>query len=156
MSRSRALVVAAFVGLGATALVFGRPDDAQPQAAKKAAEAKVDFTRDVRPILAANCFACHGQDAKQRKKNLRLDTRAGATAELDDLTHAVVPGKPDDSEMLSRLTATEASQKMPPPKTGKALTPAQIALLRKWIEQGANYSVHWAFVKPQKTAPPQV
>jgi len=144
------------IACGALVLVLGFTENAQPQGPKKAEDAKVDFNRDVRPILSENCFACHGQDPKQRKAKLRLDTRAGATAELEDLTHAVVPGKPGESEMLDRIVAADSSQKMPPPKTGKTLAPAQIALLRKWVEQGANYSTHWAFELPQRSSPPDV
>jgi mono/diheme cytochrome c family protein len=162
MNRSRELFVAAAFGFTATALFCGLLIVGKPQVAKadgdlpKKGEAKVDFNRDVRPILAVNCFACHGQDEKQRKKKLRLDTRAGATAQLEDTTHAIVPGKPDESEMLDRLVAKDPSQQMPPPRTGKSLTPAQIDLLRKWVEQGANYSLHWAFVKPERPATPEV
>ncbi len=160
MNRSRTWGFAAVVAFAATMLVVGfnrlaLPPTAQADGPATKEVAKVDFNRDVRPILAENCFACHGQDEKQRKAKLRLDTRAGATAELADTFHAIVPGKPDDSMMLDRLAATVDSQKMPPPKTGKSLTPQQVALLRKWIEQGANYSVHWAFVKPERPALPE-
>ena len=160
MKPSREWVLAVVAGFGAIAFVVGLSSVAKPQAAKADGAtppaAKVDFNRDIRPILAENCFACHGQDATKRKKKLRLDTRAGAIAELDDATHAIVPGKPDDSEMLDRLVSKIDSQRMPPPKTGKSLTPQQVALLRNWIAQGANYSLHWAFAKPERPATPAV
>src|SRR4051794_37064024 len=85
----------------------------------------VDFNRDVRPILSENCFACHGPDVKTRKAKLRLDTQEGAHAA------AVVPGKPDKSELLLRLTADDGAE-MPPPATGKKLTPQQVETIRKW------------------------
>jgi mono/diheme cytochrome c family protein len=119
-------------------------------------ETKISYDRDIRPILADNCFACHGPDASQRKAKLRLDTRAGALAELRGGSRAVVPGKPDDSVLLERITSEAASQRMPPKKTGKTLTTAQIDLLRRWIIEGAPYAVHWAFVPPMRHALPKV
>jgi hypothetical protein len=119
-------------------------------------ETKIRYDRDIRPILADNCFACHGPDASQRKAKLRLDTRTGALAELRSEGHAVVPGKPDESALLERITAEKPSQRMPPKKTGKTLTTAQIDLLRRWIAEGAPYTVHWAFVPPMRHALPKV
>jgi hypothetical protein len=111
----------------------------------------VDFNRDIRPLLSENCFACHGPDEKQRKAKLRLDVRDVA------LGHgAIVPGKAAESELLARVTADEPGRRMPPTKTGKRLTPAQIELLRQWIDQGAPWSSHWAFVPPQRPALPAV
>ncbi|MBY0513719.1 MAG: PSD1 and planctomycete cytochrome C domain-containing protein [Gemmataceae bacterium] len=115
---------------------------APPAAARPKA---VDFNRDVRPILSNNCFACHGPDAKVRKGDLRLDTRDGAVAAV------VVPGKPEASDLLKRVTAADAGELMPPAKTGKKLTAKEVETLRQWIEDGAPYAVHWAYAKP--TAP---
>src|SRR5437660_374585 len=92
----------------------------------------VSFDRDVRPILADNCFACHGPDQNQRKAKLRLDTEEGAVADLGG-RKAVVPGKTDDSELVRHITATDATR-MPPAKFGKKLTKEQIDLLTRWIE----------------------
>ena len=114
----------------------------------------VDFNRDVRPILSENCFKCHGFDPGTRKAGRRLDTRDGALAEKDGV-RAVVPGKLGDSDVSARIHSTDKDEQMPPPKSGKKLTPAQIAVLDKWIEQGAPYAVHWAFVKPVQAAPPK-
>src|SRR5579871_2273788 len=101
-----------------------------PQALRAGdAETKVLYDRDVRPILADNCYACHGPDAQQRKAKLRLDTKEGAFAALRDGGFALVPGKPQESRLLERISASEPSQVMPPPKTGKHLTMAQIDLL---------------------------
>jgi mono/diheme cytochrome c family protein len=116
----------------------------------------IDFNRQIRPLLSENCFACHGPDDRQRKAKLRLDTKAGAFAELRSGGLALVPGKPDDSELLRRLTTDDPAERMPPPKTGKHLTPEQIALVRQWIAQGAVWSEHWAFVAPRRPAVPRV
>jgi len=106
-----------------------------------AAEAgKVDFNRDIRPLLAENCLACHGPDAKQRKAKLRLDVRADALA-----VRAFVPGQPAASELVRRITAKDADL-MPPPDSRKRLTSAQQDLLRRWIAEGAEYAeTHWAY-----------
>ncbi|MBX3112602.1 MAG: DUF1553 domain-containing protein [Fimbriimonadaceae bacterium] len=112
--------------------------------------AQVDFSRDVLPILSEKCFLCHGPDASSRQAGLRLDTFAGATADLGD-GHAVVPGKPDESLMLRRVTSKDSP--MPPAATGKAVTPAEAAVLRRWIAEGAKYASHWAFIPVPKTVP---
>jgi mono/diheme cytochrome c family protein len=108
---------------------------------------KVDFRRDVRPILAEHCFACHGPDEKTRKAKLRLDTKDGALA-------AVVPGKPAESELVKRVVTKDAKEVMPPPKHDKPLTAKQVATLTAWVEQGAAYDAgHWAFAAPVKANP---
>ena len=121
-------------------------------AAAEAAE-KVRFNRDVRPILSGNCFFCHGPDEKKREAHRRLDTRDGALAENDGV-RAVVPGKPDESELLARVLSHDKDELMPPPKNKKApLSPEQIATLRQWIAEGAEYEGHWSFL-PLSAAPP--
>jgi mono/diheme cytochrome c family protein len=122
----------------------------------RAAEAKVDYNRDIRPILSDNCFACHGPDARQRKAKLRLDTRDGAFAELRGGGHAIVPGKIDDSVLIERITADDPSQRMPPAKSRKHLTESQIDLLRRWVAQGASYAAHWSFLAPVRPDLPKV
>src|SRR6516165_916397 len=94
----------------------------------------IDFDRQIRPILSENCFACHGPDEQQRKAKLRLDTRDGATGNLRGGGHAIVAGKPDESELLARILSTDEAERMPPAKTKKRLTPQQTELLRQWIE----------------------
>ena len=126
-----------------------------PAVAEDQSKDKVDFTRDIRPILANNCLLCHGPDAKARKGDLRLDTPEGATA-LHDGHAAVVPGKPDQSELIKRVTTADKDDLMPPAKSGKKLTKEQIDLLRRWIAQGAPYAKHWAFVKPERPPLPDV
>jgi hypothetical protein len=118
--------------------------------------APIDFNRQIRPILSENCFVCHGPDESQRKAKLRLDTRAGALAKLRGGGHAIVPGKAGDSELVSRILANDATERMPPAKTNKRLTASQIDLLKRWIEQGAPYSQHWAFVTPKRPDVPKV
>src|SRR6516164_6387813 len=96
---------------------------------------KVDYNRDVRPILADACFSCHGPDEKQRKAKLRLDTREGLLGALRDGGHAVVPGKLNQSELWARVSSSEPDGLMPPVKSGKSLKPQQKELLKRWIEQ---------------------
>ncbi|MBL8819504.1 MAG: DUF1553 domain-containing protein [Planctomyces sp.] len=114
---------------------------------------KIDFNRDIRPILSDNCFTCHGPDEQQRVSNLRLDQRESAFTEHEG-RHAVVSGDPDASELHRRVTSTDAEVRMPPEKSGRKLTESQIQLLREWIQQGAEWSEHWAFVAPKRHQPP--
>src|SRR4051794_13838570 len=95
-----------------------------------------DFTRDIRPILAKNCFKCHGPDERNRKADLRLDTREGA------IEAALVPGKPEQSELVRRINAPAKSKVMPPPSTKLTLTPGQKEMLKQWIAAGAEYQQH--------------
>jgi hypothetical protein len=115
----------------------------------------IDFDRQIRPILSENCYTCHGPDEGQRKAKLRLDTRDGALARLRRGGHAVVPGKPAESELLARVLADDPSERMPPERTKKRLTPPQIELLKRWIEQDAPYAKHWAFLPPRRPALPK-
>jgi hypothetical protein len=116
----------------------------------------VEFDRQIRPILSENCFTCHGPDAKERKARLRLDTRDGALASLRSGGHAIVPGKSADSALIERVRSEEPGERMPPPRTKKRLTRQQIDLLRRWIDQGANWSQHWSFVPPRRRSLPPV
>ena len=121
-----------------------------------AADTPVSYARDVLPILAKNCFSCHGADGEHREAGLRLDTLDGAIVKLESGATAVVAEKPDASELLKRVTSTDADLRMPPAKHGKPLTSEQVDILRRWIAQGASYAKHWSFVPPQAAAPPQV
>ncbi len=109
-----------------------------------AAEPTIDFNRDVRSILSDKCFACHGPDEKHRKKKLRLDVEKDAIA-----SEAFVSGKPEMSLLIARVTASGPEQ-MPPAKSGKKLTAAEVETLRKWISEGAKYAPHWAYVAPKQ------
>jgi hypothetical protein len=116
----------------------------------------VDFNLHIRPILSDRCFKCHGPDANQRKANLRLDTQEGALAALKDnpKAHVIIPGNPYQSEVFLRISTSDTSQLMPPPKSNLTLNENEIALIKKWIEQGAKYKPHWAFIPPtQKEIP---
>ncbi len=123
-------------------------------AASAAAAGQIDFNRDVRPILSDKCFKCHGFDPGTREADRRLDTRDGALADIDGV-RAIVPGDLAASDLSVRIHSTDRDEQMPPPKSGKKLTPAQVATLDAWIKQGAQYAVHWAFVKPAQVAPPK-
>lgn len=116
----------------------------------------IDFLRDVRPILADKCFACHGPDDKARKGKLRLDVRAEALKGGRSGKAAFVSGKPENSELIGRLTTEDDSEKMPPPKSGKKLTAAQVQVLRKWVSEGAPYQGHWAYSSPSRPALPAI
>lgn len=123
--------------------------------AMPAAAQTVDFNRDVRPILSNNCFACHGPDEKVRKAALRLDTKEGAIADHDGQV-AVVPGKPEASELIRRIISEEQSELMPPRKTGKKLTKKEIDILTRWVKEGGKYEKHWAYVVPTRPELPAV
>ena len=118
----------------------------------------IDFNLHIRPILSDRCFKCHGPDANQRKSNLRLDTREGALAALKNNPngHVIIPGNPDQSEMYLRISASDTSFRMPPPNSNLSLTKDEISTIKKWIEQGAIYKKHWAFIPPRQTEPPKV
>ena len=109
-----------------------------------------DFNFDIRPILSDNCFLCHGPDPSTREAGLRLDIEAGATAVLKSGKRAIVPGHPEQSELIQRITCPEEDDRMPPVETKKKLSKRQIALLKKWIENGAEWQPYWAFVSPEK------
>jgi hypothetical protein len=109
----------------------------------------VDFNRDIRPILSDNCYQCHGPDKNKRKADLRLDTKEG-------ITSSVVAGKPDESELYRRITTANAEERMPDPRSGKKLEPRQISLVQTWIEQGAVWKGHWAYLPPVRADLPSV
>ena len=116
--------------------------------ASTVAEEPVSFNRDVRPILSDKCFHCHGPDGQKREADLRLDDRNIATE-----TGAIVVGKPDDSDLMRRIVSTDDDQRMPPVASKlERLTDQEVATLRRWIEGGAEYEDHWAFIAPQTAA----
>src|SRR6187551_59038 len=117
---------------------------AAPQTAEAPAR-KIDFNRDIRPILSDNCYSCHGPDKGHRKADLRLDTRDGLFAMKDDVA-AVVPGKLDDSVMWLRVSSDDPEFRMPHHSSNKHLTPEQIQTIKLWIEQGAEWKGHWSFI----------
>ena len=116
-----------------------------------AATETVDFNRDVRPIFAAKCFACHGRDEAHREADLRLDERRSAVD-----YGAIVPGDPDESELIRRIVSADPDEQMPPPDENDSLTDEQQDVLRRWILEGAEYAEHWAFVRPSQPPLPNV
>jgi mono/diheme cytochrome c family protein len=118
--------------------------------------AGVDYTRDVLPVLSENCFKCHGPDDGARKSSLRLDAREAALAGGKSGDAAIVPGKPEESELYLRITETTEKRRMPPLASGRKLTGAQIETLRRWIEGGAPYRKHWSFDPPRRPSIPAV
>jgi len=128
-----------------TVAVIARPELSGP----------IQFNRDVLPILADKCFSCHGPDPNQRKSGLRLDLRDGATAEKKGL-RAISPGDLARSAVWRRITTDNPDEVMPPPKVPKKLNPAEKAVIRRWIEEGAPYQNHWAFELPRRSALPAV
>ncbi len=120
------------------------------------AQVAPQFNRDIRPILADKCFACHGMDAKKREAGLRLDTFEGATSEIEG-TLPVAPGDLGRSELWKRILSKDDSNRMPPPDSHKELSPPEVDLIKRWIESGAKYQKHWSFETPIRTpVPPQV
>ncbi|MGH7972512.1 MAG: DUF1549 domain-containing protein, partial [Limisphaerales bacterium] len=111
----------------------------------------VEFNKDVRPIITENCFACHGPDKNQRKAKLRLDMRDVAVER-----GAIVPGKPDKSELIRRIFTEDPDDHMPPLKTHKVLSAEQKEVLRKWIASGAEYEPHWAYTRIKRSPEPEV
>lgn len=113
--------------------------------------AEIQYNRDIRPILAENCFACHGPDSAARKAGLRLDLREEAIK-----AKAIIPGKASESALIVRTHSTDGDDIMPPPKTRKKLSPKQKELLQRWIASGADYQPHWSYITPKRPEPPQV
>ena len=112
---------------------------------------RLSYNRDVRPILSDNCFACHGPDKNKREANLRLDVRESAVRKS-----AIVPGKPDESEAITRIFSKDPDEQMPPPASHKKLTDVQKETLKRWITEGAEYQPHWAYITPTLPAAPKV
>ena len=122
--------------------------------ASKSPATTVDFTREVRPILASHCFKCHGQDEGARKAKLRLDVRDDALKPAKSGELAIVPGKPGESELVRRISADNEDDLMPPPGAKNPLTAADKEILKRWIAEGAEYKPHWAFIAPKQSPPP--
>lgn len=115
-----------------------------------------NFGRDIRPILSDKCYACHGPDSEHRQGGFRLDQRDSATAVADSGETPIAVGDPEASEILKRIAEADESMRMPPPETHKRVTPAEMELLRKWIEAGAPYEQHWSLIPPTQPEVPKV
>ena len=120
------------------------------------AEDRVNYNRDIRPILSNTCYTCHGPDKAERSNDLRLDVKTSVFGRLESGKTAVVPGHSDKSDLYRRITTDDPDERMPPPDSGKKLTPQQIVLLKKWIDQGGAWKAHWSFVKPSRPRLPAV
>ena len=118
-------------------------------------EDKLDFNRDIRPLLSNACYQCHGPDDKTREAGLRFDEKEIALAELESGGHAIVPGDRTKSKLYQRITAKDPIERMPPADSGKELSAKEIELIGKWIDQGAEWKGHWAFIPPSEPGPPK-
>lgn len=119
---------------------------------------QISYNFHIRPILSDNCFACHGPDENKRESGLRLDNAEGAYAALKETpgVHAIVPGKPAQSAIISRIESSDDSELMPPPESNLKLTSEEVDLIKSWVKQGAKYEPHWAFLPPVKAGLPEV
>lgn len=129
----------------------------EPNSVDLAGSDQVSYNFHIRPILSDKCFACHGPDANKREADLRLDTEEGAFKALKESPgmFALVAGKPEESAVYHRIVSEDPGEIMPPPESNLSLSPEEIALIKKWIEQGAKYEPHWAFLKVEKPAVPE-
>jgi hypothetical protein len=141
MKRTACRILLLSLGLWASALILPRSQAAD----------RIEYNRDVRPILSENCFACHGPDSASRKAGLRLDRRDEAIK-----SEALVPGKPDQSPLVERIFSANPKKLMPPAKSHKTLTDAQKDILKRWVAQGAEYQLHWSLIAPQRPELPAV
>jgi hypothetical protein len=117
----------------------------------------VEFNRDIRPVLSDKCFTCHGPDPGNRKTKLRFDQESGARIELSKGRFAIVPGDPAHSEMYLRVSSDNAAIRMPPAYAGaQKLSDREIGLIRRWIEEGAQWQKHWSFIPPKRPPQPEV
>jgi hypothetical protein len=141
-----------FALLRAVTFLVGFLSSAQMSLA--ASEGKVRFNRDIRPIMSDTCFHCHGFDAKTREAGLRLDIREEALKKTESDVFPIVPGKPEESDIIARIFSDDKDDIMPPPNAHKELTPAQKELVRRWVAEGAEYESHWAYAPLVKPAAP--
>jgi cytochrome c553 len=118
--------------------------------------AKADFNRDIRPILSEHCYACHGPDEKKRKAGLRLDVQEDAFKELKSGSRALVAGDLSKSALVERIASTDPDEVMPPAKHNKPLKAEQIVLLKRWVQEGAQWKKHWSFIPPERPELPTV
>ncbi len=151
--RKLSLILIASLALTCTRAWAAEPSPHGDEFSAKPVPETIEFNRDVRPILSGKCFHCHGQDPESRKARLRLDSFAEATKDKNGL-RAVVPGDLEESELVWRVLSTDPEEIMPPPSANHPLTPREVEILKRWIQQGAEYSDHWSFLPPEKVSPP--
>ena len=141
---------------GSTAKTGAAAHPASSSRSTRVSAAKLSFNEHVQPILAENCYACHGTDPSSRKAELRLDRAEHAFKAREKGGPAIIPGQPDKSPLVARIESKDVKEIMPPPEAHKTLNPAAIALLRRWIAEGAEYQEHWAFIAPVRPALPEI
>jgi hypothetical protein len=149
LTRARWAVVVAASGF---AMAVAQASNLAARAQQAAAGPPISFNRDIRPILANNCFACHGPDEKQRETKFHFDTEEGAFAK----SGVIERGNSAESLLIEMITHADPKERMPPADSGYSLTGRQIELLRQWIDQGAKWDTHWAFTAPSRPEPPAV
>ncbi|MFL6280725.1 MAG: DUF1553 domain-containing protein [Vicinamibacterales bacterium] len=152
MPKGRALVVSAVTLVCSLAVVVARVVVADAQGANPAAAPAISFNREILPILANNCFACHGPDEKKRETKFHFDTQEGMFLKKG----VIEPGNSSESLLVEKITEPNPKDRMPPPESGHALTEKQIELLKRWIDQGAQWDTHWAYVPPKRPELPAV
>ena len=145
------LTLVILIGAAASIFIYGKNKP------KEKLPAHVDYNIHIRPILSDRCYKCHGPEPTQRKANLRLDIADSAYAALKENPgmFAIVPGKPDQSEVYHRIISEDTAERMPPPSSNLTLSEYEIKLITKWIKQGAEYKPHWAFIAPQPQQLPE-
>jgi len=149
------MIAVRFCGAVAVAItIFAALGIAEEKARPAALTSRVDFTRQIRPLLSDRCFKCHGPDASRRKAKLRLDLRQGAFKKLDAGWAVVKPGDPSKSELVRRITTDDTDDMMPPPESKLSLTDDEKALLTRWVAEGADYRPHWSLAPVAATTPP--
>ena len=155
---NRILTPNTFLSLGFVAITLFACNEVPPSSQVQRIPEQVDFNFHVKPILSDRCFACHGPDEKARKANLRLDVAETAFAALDSMGEhfAIIPGDPDQSELVHRIYHSDPELLMPPPESKLSLTDFEKEVLQKWIKQGAEWKEHWAFIPPQQPELPVV
>ncbi len=158
VSRNRWYILAIIVALSAGIVFLWQREEPSLASASQKIPDVVDFNFHIRPILSDRCFKCHGPDANQRKAELRLDTEAGLYQALKDdpNAHVIVNGKSEESELFRRIMEEDTSQVMPPPNSNLTLTDHERKLIEKWIDQGAKYQKHWAFIPPKTQEAPSM
>lgn len=152
LPRATSITLSFFISLAVLVVprAFAQPSSDQP------ADKSLDFQRDVRPILSAHCFKCHGPDDKARKSGLRLDVRQQALNPAKSGARAIVPTNPSESQLVTRIFSSDPDELMPPPGAKLPLTTEQKEILKRWITAGAEYTEHWAFIPPLRWSPPIV
>ncbi|PYU37958.1 MAG: hypothetical protein DMG54_31875, partial [Acidobacteria bacterium] len=145
------------VGTGSLrSLAQSRTEPRKPAVRASKEQTKLSFNETIQPILSENCYACHGPDPGARKAKLRLDRAEFAFVPHDKFGPAIIAGQPDKSPLVRKIEAKNPKDRMPPPEAHKTLKPEQIALLREWVKEGAEYEEHWSFLAPKAQAVPVV